>query len=591
MLGSGNWRKTVINVVLIALVINFSLFFAKVVIDAGNVLAVGVYSSMGAPSVNEIETKTDVGQRGIATGIAAQFQPQAFIGAAGARALTEPMDALIIFIVAAVVSIAVAWVFFQAMMVFTGRIVAFWFLMIISPFALISMTLPKGNIFNWWWSTLLNQSFMAPVFLFMVYFVMQGVSAGGGILNGVIGTSSSAANFIFDKLVLPIIMSVLIYLALKEALDMAKSMSGKFGAVASEYTSKALGLGVAVATGGAALAAGKIGAASIAKGTLQEGATSSSALRRGWSKTMLLASDKMQNATFDPRNLGGGIGKGLGLGAGNKMTYTSQTKDWRADQEAKDKRMAALLETPASVEERARAKINEAAQAKAAAEKEARKSPEGETFVAATKKLAEATEKLAEAKKTEQDILAQIKAAEKAGDTNREQLLRTQLSTASAGVTTALKEHGAQKGVALQAEKDYSDKHAKNLAQKDDAIAVAKKEYAELIKKEGDRRESYAQIKENVHKDMFGRPVLGSARNRERAEKIRKETRKVEKTEEEKDAEKEIDKMFQKAARNYEKSLTKAQATIATATANVAAQTASATRTASPAFTAKIMNP
>lgn len=240
ILGGKNWMKTIRLVIIIALLINFSLFFTKVVIDAGNILAVGVKSAISTTSVSE--------------GLAAAFQPQQFLSAATKGPDTSGGDAIIVFLVAAVVSGFAAYIFFKAALLFMGRLIAFWGLMIISPFAFVSMAMPKGNIFNDWLDMLVKQSFVAPVFLFFVYIIMKVISDGGtGILNGLPKTGDW-----FKDLLGPVIVATLLIIALKQALDIATKMSDKMGKLGSDMTSTAMGLAAVAPTMAGAATGGLI---------------------------------------------------------------------------------------------------------------------------------------------------------------------------------------------------------------------------------------------------------------------------------------------------------------------------------------------
>lgn len=295
MLGMGNWRKTVIQVVVVALLINFSLLFTKVIIDAGNILATGIYSSI------------DTGNS-FSASLASKFKPQVFLSTAGK---VTPMDATIVFIIASIVSVFAAWVFFKAALLFIGRLLAFWFLMIVSPFAFISTTFPKGNIFGKWFGQLTGQAFVAPVFLFLLYIIMQVLSAGGGILSkfeaaGVISTGN--ANMVwFTSLIAPILVAILIILALKESLKFAEGMAGEFGQLGAKIGGTVMGVAGGVALGGTALVGRKVigGAAQRLEesGKLKQWATSDSKFKQFAGRNLMGANDKVRQGTFDARGL------------------------------------------------------------------------------------------------------------------------------------------------------------------------------------------------------------------------------------------------------------------------------------------------
>ena len=244
---TGEWKRTVLHVVIIALLINFSLFFTKVIIDAGNVLAVGIYSSMGVVTPGTSAFRGKVETRNLGEAVAGAFQPQKFLETAGNAA--NPMDATIVFIIAAIVSCLVAWAFFKAAMVFVGRILGFWFLMIVSPFAFISFAFPKGNKFNDWLDALIGQALVAPVFLFFMYMIMvavQGGPGGKGLFASF--TNNTSGGFIFDKIFIPCIIALLIYMAIKYAVEYAEKTSGAFGKIGAQIGG-AVG-GVAAGGGG-----------------------------------------------------------------------------------------------------------------------------------------------------------------------------------------------------------------------------------------------------------------------------------------------------------------------------------------------------
>ncbi len=287
ILGAKGWEKTVRNVIIIALLINFSLFFTKVVIDAGNILAVGVYESIKS------------GSSSLSEGLSGKFQPQSFLGAAGE--VSDAMDAIVVFLLASVISGYAGYIFFKAALLFLGRLIAFWGLMIVSPFAFISIALPKGSIFNKWLDTLINQAFVAPVYLFFIYIILQIVNAG--ILDGTQMTGS----WLFDKLLTPIIIGVLIILAMQKALALATTMAGDFGKGTSDLISKPLGLAGTVAlgaaTGGTALLArstiGRAAQGLAESGALARLATGDNAFGRFAGRQAINLADKARTGTWD----------------------------------------------------------------------------------------------------------------------------------------------------------------------------------------------------------------------------------------------------------------------------------------------------
>lgn len=304
--GMGKWQQTIIKVVIVALLVNFSMFFTKVVIDAGNILAVGVYEGMGATKVDGIDrphkstAMGDVKERTISATLVNALNPQQF----ATLSANNRGAAVTIFIVAAVVCAYAAFIFIRASLLFVGRLIAFWFLMAISPFALISMTLPKGNIWGWWTNTLINQAFLAPVFLIFIYFILKAITG----LKTVLGNGGNVSETYFDAIVIPIVMTVMVVYALQRALGVAKDMSGKFGGIGADALGKIMSsfpMGMALGGGAALLRtsvgsrAGKLSDSGKFK---QMSSNPNSALARFTGRTLQSLTDKAHNSSFDVRN-------------------------------------------------------------------------------------------------------------------------------------------------------------------------------------------------------------------------------------------------------------------------------------------------
>jgi len=310
ILGMGDWRKTVLMVIVMALLINFSLFFTKVVIDAGNVLAVGIYSSMSTPKAPEKQNIISGGvpERSISGSMAGAFAPQKFLKVSGD---VMALDATIVFIIATIVSGFAAYVFFKAALIFVGRLIAFWFLMIVSPFAFISLALPgKANKFQGWLDLLLAQAFVAPVFLFMVYMIMKVISSGNGILEGMIKQPTATASFTFDKVLAPVIVATLIIIALQKALEYAESMADDFGKLGSGIMGSVMGIAAGAATGGASLvgraAGGRLAQGLYERGTFAKMATNpeGNAASRMVGRSLIGLNEKARTGTWDARGIG-----------------------------------------------------------------------------------------------------------------------------------------------------------------------------------------------------------------------------------------------------------------------------------------------
>ncbi|MBI3634315.1 MAG: hypothetical protein HY228_01710, partial [Candidatus Yonathbacteria bacterium] len=321
MLFMDDWKKPVMMVVVIALLINFSLFFTKIVIDAGNVLAMGVYSGIG------------VGEgTSVSAAFTNSFRPeQFFLFSASNKDIAST-----IFIIAGIISVYLAFVLFKAAFMFMGRILAFWFLMVISPFAFILLAFPQLGAkikfrFDAWLDMLINQAFVAPVFLFFIYIIMKVIQAK--VFE--VGLSKpSGAGVLVDSLFMPIVMMGMIIYALKKALSVAESMSGDFGKIGANLGNKVLGL----AAGGAGMAltggVGMVAGAALRSETLKKMTESDNwAMKRlgGRVEQVLKGAHEkpmdFRNISIGGKKLGEHLGiDSFGLKKGYKQTREDKTK-------------------------------------------------------------------------------------------------------------------------------------------------------------------------------------------------------------------------------------------------------------------------
>lgn len=190
-----NIRRTVVSVIIIGLLINFSLFFSKVVIDAGNTLARVFYNQItisGVTGDTIIEAGVEVKSlsQAIVDGMDLQkIIHQDTLGAIRENSygqkkyVDEGLVALMI-ILGIILNLTAAWAFFLISWTFVGRIVGLWLAMIVSPLAFLSRVVPMvgqmGGNFTMaaWFSNLLSLSFLAPIFIFLIYLLILLIDSG-----------------------------------------------------------------------------------------------------------------------------------------------------------------------------------------------------------------------------------------------------------------------------------------------------------------------------------------------------------------------------------------------------------------------------
>lgn len=247
-------KKLISAVIIIALVINFSLFATKIVIDASNILAKVFYNNI--TSVDETGKTLGPGaggQKSVSVGLVKQFDPQTIIG-------NEFKEHQGLFIFVTLLSIIlmgfIIYIFLSIALLFVTRVVSLWISMIFSPIAFVSygahFDIP-GFGYKEWWKTLIESAFLAPIFIFFLYVIILFGDAMKNIPYDVGSTASDVGGYL-DATMKTVIPFILIFILLKMAKDLAVKYSGKAGEAMAKIGSAAGGLALGAITGGAALA-------------------------------------------------------------------------------------------------------------------------------------------------------------------------------------------------------------------------------------------------------------------------------------------------------------------------------------------------
>jgi hypothetical protein len=163
-LNNVNTKKMLVNVVLVAIFLNFSLFFTKLIIDVSNLLTISLYNSIIGDSWT------------IGTLIISKTYLLTFYKANSvADVLTNQYQLLATILGSAFFMFVTAFVLFMISMFFIIRFVVLIFLMILSPLAFAAKALPKDDYSKKWWNALINQCIFAPVFMLFLWITLNAV--------------------------------------------------------------------------------------------------------------------------------------------------------------------------------------------------------------------------------------------------------------------------------------------------------------------------------------------------------------------------------------------------------------------------------
>jgi hypothetical protein len=180
-------------VIVIALIINFSFFFTRVVIDAGNLLAVQFYNAIEAKAIGETAKESPLSGSEVTTitgGETTKDLTYSIMNGIGVHKImgSDAFEAfqnnssgvsgfVAEFLVLSFINITVgamffmlAATFFAVAVKFIVRIAVLWLLIIASPIAFVANTLQEGK--HWykrWQSELIKHAFYPAFFLFIFY--------------------------------------------------------------------------------------------------------------------------------------------------------------------------------------------------------------------------------------------------------------------------------------------------------------------------------------------------------------------------------------------------------------------------------------
>jgi hypothetical protein len=230
------------NVIVGALLINFSMFFASIIIDGGNLLAEAIYNKLNAASGN-------LGVWGLSgkifngLNLTGLWNPE-LIKASG------QLNAIFILVLSIILVSLTLWAFMYAAILFLVRNVILLFLIAVSPIGFIGGTLPWfEKKASEWWSSLINQVMVAPFFLFIMYILIRLTDSSSKILKLVETKSfwSGSTGLNYAMYINAFLIIGLLVIGIKTT----KKLSGKMGDMTEKFLNIGLAAGVAAITGGA----------------------------------------------------------------------------------------------------------------------------------------------------------------------------------------------------------------------------------------------------------------------------------------------------------------------------------------------------
>ncbi|HUD02864.1 MAG TPA: hypothetical protein VMR46_02480 [Candidatus Paceibacterota bacterium] len=211
------------GVIVIALLVNFSFFFTRLVIDAGNILSIQFYNSIQAPSIQSTAQSSTVASavntaagsilganmqtKDLTASIMGMLQLQNLFNSNSfttfhqqAGFFTQIIVLCFLYIGAAIMFYLLTVTFVTVGIKFLVRIVILWFLIIFSPLAFVARATPeKGPLrhyFKDWLEALISHAFYPVAFMFIFLILTNFTNQMGSCTSN--GSSSSQSCLIND---------------------------------------------------------------------------------------------------------------------------------------------------------------------------------------------------------------------------------------------------------------------------------------------------------------------------------------------------------------------------------------------------------
>lgn len=238
-------NKLLAWVIIIAVLINFSRVIAFVVIDFSHVFLIAFLNAFpnndiagalaGGMQLNKLTITASSSQ--IASSAQAANSNWGILGTIFFHTI------LLVVILAAMIA---------GTLLFIGRILALWFLVMVAPIAFIGRILPstiKSMTWDKWWPNLIKWSFVAPIYMFFIYITVRIVSSGAfaSLINtnqtpaalGLFNTNDTP--FVSDLTIASLLTMVIVVGFLLLGLKMSLGMAGAVGSSAMTLGTKAMG--------------------------------------------------------------------------------------------------------------------------------------------------------------------------------------------------------------------------------------------------------------------------------------------------------------------------------------------------------------
>ncbi len=347
-----NAKRMLASLIIGALLINFSLYFTKVVIDISNYTAVEIYNAtfVGGPDTSlsakfaeslgilKFYEKTPTGDvlAGMTTGGAFAF-----------------------YFMAAMLLMVAGFVFASGAILILTRFVALIFIMIFSPLLFAATVFPAtAGHAKKLWHQLFSYSFFAPAYLILLLISVKVIGSAMDMLNptkqGLPNALAKGSADAFSVILIFVIGIMFLIFSLRAAQSFGVAGADRVMAAGGNLRGRGQRI-LGATTLGVAAMGGRATAGRLGNYLSEKDGWKDAASRRGFKGVMarqaLRASRGAADASFDARNVGG-VGGSLGIGEGRKGGYQTVKKEIEEKESKFAKSLGEVDDTDVRVEAR-----------------------------------------------------------------------------------------------------------------------------------------------------------------------------------------------------------------------------------------------
>lgn len=263
-------KKMIASVLIIAVLINFSLLFTKIIVDASNYTAFQIYSAAGldagtisASSQTLASATNQQSASAASSGIAGQFiyllGVQSFGDAFTAVSnIAEASDsgwvALLHGAFVMIILLAAALVLFYGSFLLVSRVIIIIFLMVTASVAFASYLIPAwaGSRYGWktWWNSLLKSAVLAPLLMFFLWMTL---TVSTELQNPANGQHGSFGDMIANPSSAPNINTLFTYILILGMLFVSFKLSSAFAGKIAGFNFAAAFTGTGIGLAGVGL--------------------------------------------------------------------------------------------------------------------------------------------------------------------------------------------------------------------------------------------------------------------------------------------------------------------------------------------------